>query len=340
MDFSKLEKSTILVTGATGLLGKNIIKTLLRRNREEDAKIQIIAVVRDKEKAQRIFGDDRNDILYAVGDIRTINLDPYEVDYIIHAASQTSSRAFVDQPVETISVAIDGTRNLLEYAKGHPMKRFLYLSTMEVYGTPQTDEKIDEQHSTNLDAMQVRTCYPESKRMCENLCASYAAEYRVPINVLRLTQTFGPGVEYNDGRVFAEFARCSMEGRDITLKTKGETKRCYLHVEDAVDAILAVMTSDVAGEAYNVANEETYCSIYEMANMVAYSISNGTIKVKIEEEDHNASGFAPTLHMNLDTSKLRALGWSPRYGLEAMYRDMIASMKNSESVIETTDNER
>ncbi len=324
-----MDNSTIIVTGATGLLGKNIINTLLRRNRERNSKIQIIAVVRNREKAEQIFKHAGKDIIYAVGDIRTIDLDHYEADYIIHAASQTSSRGFVEHPVETISVAVDGTRHLLEYARTHRIRQFLYLSTMEVYGTPQTDDKIDEQHSTNLDAMKVRTCYPESKRMCENICASYAAEYQVPINVLRLTQTFGPGVEYNDGRVFAEFARCCIEGRDIILKTKGETKRCYLHVADAVDAVLTVMTSDVAGEAYNVANEETYCSIYEMAVMVTDRIANRNINVKIEEEDNTSSGFAPTLHMNLDTSKLRALGWVPRYGLETMYTDMIESMQNS-----------
>ena len=96
---------------------------------------------------------------------------------------------------------------------------------MEVYGAPSDDHKIDETHGTNLDTMQPRSCYPESKRLCEILCASWQKEYNVPVRVLRLTQTFGPGVRYDDGRVFAEFARCAMEGRDIVLKTAGATCR-------------------------------------------------------------------------------------------------------------------
>ena len=117
--------------------------------------------------------------------------------------------------------------------------------------------------------MNVRSSYPESKRLCESLCSAYASEYGVPAKVVRLTQTFGVGVSYNDGRVFAEFARCAIEGRDIVLKTKGQTKRNYIDIDDAVNAIFTVLLKGVAGEAYNVANEDTYCSIYEMANMVA-----------------------------------------------------------------------
>ena len=329
MDFTKLYNQTILITGATGLIGKNIIKELLRLNHEMHANIKIIAVVRNKEKAERIFGCNDTEIFFAVGDIRTIQLELYDADYIIHTASQTSSRSFVEHPVETIGVAIDGTRNLLEYARRHRITQFIYLSTMEVYGTPQTDDKIGETHATNLDTMQVRSCYPESKRMCENLCISYATEYQIPINVLRLTQTFGQGVEYNDGRVFAVFARCCIERKDIILKTSGETKRCYLHINDAVDAVFTVLLSDSRGEAYNVANEATYCSIREMAEMVANEISGGNINVKIELDESTSLGYAPTLRMNLDTSKIRRLGWNPRYGLDRMFSDLIASMRES-----------
>ena len=70
-------------------------------------------------------------------------------------------------PVDTISVAVDGTRNILEQIKDKNITKFIYLSSMEVYGTPQDDLKINEEHSSNLDTMQVRSCYPESKRMCE-----------------------------------------------------------------------------------------------------------------------------------------------------------------------------
>ena len=323
----KIEGHTILVTGATGLIGQTFVKSILKYNKSATNTINVIAQIRNKAKAIQLFGEKTYNLDYVIGDISKVDLSNINVDYIIHAASQTSSRDFVTNPVETISVAIDGTRHILEFAKKQSLKRFVYLSTMEVYGTPQSDEKIDELQPTNLDTMQVRSCYPESKRMCENLCVSYASEYGIPINVLRLTQTFGPGVSYYDGRVFAEFARCVIENKNITLKTKGDTKSSYLYTEDAISAILKVMTANVAGEVFNVANENTYCSIYEMAKLVAQTISKGSIDVVIAEDHSNYNGYAPTLHMNLDTSKLCSLGWKASTSLTQMFVELIHWMR-------------
>lgn len=310
-------RGTVLVTGATGLIGKSLVKELLKEN------IGVVALVRNKEKAISFLGNETEKLTYLIGDVTTLIPERMDVDYIIHAASQTASKAFVENPVETIMTGLKGTSNLLEIARLSDIKGFLYLSTMEVYGSPSTDEKINERHSTNLDSLSVRNCYPESKRMCENLCVSYASEYKVPAKVIRLTQTFGPGVKYNDGRVFAEFARCAVEGRDIVLHTKGETKRSYLYVEDAVRAILTVLEKGTPGEAYNAANEDTYCSIYEMACLVADNCASKKINVLVEEADAEKLGYAPVLHMNLDTTKLKELGWQPTTDLLEMYRQLI-----------------
>lgn len=311
----------ILVTGATGLIGKSLIKRLLQNN-----SVSIIAVVRDKEKAIRLFGPEDGRIKYLISDVNIINPIEMGIDYVIHAASQTSSKAFIEEPVETILTSIQGTKNLLEIAMKSRVKGFVYLSSMEVYGNPLDDEKITENHGTDINTMKTRSCYPESKRLCETLCTSYASEYGVPAMVLRLAQTFGPGVEYNDSRVFAEFARCVIENRDIVLHTKGETKRSYLYTEDAVDAILTVLEKGRPGEAYNVANETTYCSIFEMACMVIDRCSQNSIRVRIEEKNIEKIGYAPKLCMNLDTTKICALGWKSKVNLEEMYKKMIASM--------------
>ena len=119
-----------------------------------------------------------------------------------------------------------------------------------------------------------------------------------------------------------------MEGRDIVLKTAGKTCRSYLYTADAVSAMLTVLVCGEAGKAYNAANESTYCSILQMAEMVAAECAGGKIGVRIEaEEDPSRLGYAPTLHMNLDTSRLRTLGWSPVYGLADSYRRMMMAMQ-------------
>ena len=317
--YEELKNKTILVTGATGLIGQATVRRLL------SYEAKVIALVRNEEKARRLFGRNRN-VSYIISDITELEEQSIDADYFIHAASNTSSAAFVQDPVGTSFVSTEGTRRVLEIAKSSRIKSFVYLSSMEVYGTPKTEDKIDELSCTNLNTMSVRSAYPESKRMCENLCAAYASQYAVPVRVIRLAQTLGPGVQYNDGRVFAELARCVIEGKDIVLHTKGETKRSYLYTEDAVDAILTVLLKGKTGEAYNAANEDTYCSIYEMAEMVARKFGNGMVNVLVQE-DNCERGYAPQLYMNLDTMKLRSLGWNARTSIEVMYKNMIEQMK-------------
>ena len=331
IDLKPFEGTKVLVTGAAGLIGRTLIRKLFDWNRHAAAPISVVGMEFSEERAKAVLGEYvEKGLALVIADVRDVKPENMGVDYIIHAASMTASKAFIETPVETVMISVDGTIKMLEFAKANAVKGFVYLSSMEVYGTPETDEKISENHPTNLNAMAVRSCYPESKRMCESLCASYASEYGVPAKVVRLTQTFGPGVAYNDGGVFAEFARCAIEGRNIVLNTKGETKRNYLYTEDAADALFTVLAKGTPGEAYNAANEETYCTIYEMACLVAKECAGGKIGVEIRERADAAKlGYAPTLHMNLDASKLRSLGWKPQVGLVDMYKNTISAMENS-----------
>ncbi|MDE6605756.1 MAG: NAD(P)-dependent oxidoreductase [Clostridia bacterium] len=326
-DFSIFGGKRVLITGATGLIGRSLTRKLLQYG------AKVIAMVRNEEKAHSTFSDiDNGNIEYLVMDVTTAETINLNADYIIHGASITSSKAFVEEPVDVIMGAVIGTKNLLEIARVNNVKSFVYLSSMEIYGAPSDDAKILENNASNLNTMTPRSGYPESKRLSECLCASYAAQYGVPAKVVRLTQTFGEGVVYQDSRVFAEFARCVLEQKDIVLKTKGETKRNYLYTEDAAEAILTVLLYGVVGEAYNAANEDTYCSIYEMAQIVANRFGQGKVKVRVEEEnDISRFGFAPTLKMNLDCSKLSALGWQAQVGLETAFERMIKYMESVKS---------
>ena len=318
-----LNGSRVLISGATGLIGKYLVRFLAQY-----CDCTVLAVVRDTEKARHLWEDLEGQIEYVRSDITELEAVGRNVDYMIHGASMTSSRNFTVKPVETIHTCVEGTRRMLEFARKNPLRGFLFLSTMEVYGAPSTDEKIRELHGTDLDTMAVRNSYPESKRLCESMCTAYFSEYEVPARVLRLTQTFGPGVIYEDSRVFAEFARCVLEKKDIILHTRGETKRNYLYLADACTAILTALTEGASGEAYNGANEATYCSIKEMAELVASRYASQNIAVRIEQEDAEREkfGYAPVLKMNLDTAKLQKLGWQPEIGLADMYERMIQSM--------------
>lgn len=311
--WDRLKDKTIFITGATGLIGYTLVSALLYANKKRDLNLSVLALVRDleraKERFKRFAGD--NALKYVLGNVEQLPHIEQSVDYIVHGASQTASKAFVNQPVETILTAIKGTENLLELAKAKKVAGMAYLSSMEVYGYPEKGHKVTEDEIGNLSPLDVRNSYPISKVQCESLCCAYAKEYGIPVMSARLTQTFGPGVNYNDGRVFAEFARCVVEKRDIVLKTKGETERCYLYTADAATAILTILLKGEAGSAYNVANESTYCSIAEIAERVA---AQGRIKVRYEVQPESKNGFPATLYMHLDTSLLQSIGWEPGGG--------------------------
>ena len=179
-----------------------------------------------------MFQNYKQNITFVTGDIREPVAFDGHVNYVIHAASETSSKAFVEAPVSIIEIALNGTKNMLDFARQKNVQGFVYLSSMEVYGTPHNDDKIFEDHGTDLDTMNVRTSYPESKRLCECLCHSFAKEFSLSVKIARLTQTLGAGIDYNDTRVAAQFARAVIEGHDIVLKTTGATKRpvIYTHL--------------------------------------------------------------------------------------------------------------
>lgn len=270
IDWQKFDNKTVFVTGATELIGYTLVSTLLYRNLKYKSNIKIIALVRNITKAKEKFAKQLKQNLnlkFVVGDVENLPQIDDEIDFIIHGANPTASNYFVDNPVETIKTAVWGTNNILNLAKEKNISGLVYLSSMEVYGAPPTDDLIDESQGTTIDTMSIRSCYPEAKRLCEALCTSYADEYKVPAKVVRLAQTFGPGIDKNDNRVFAEFLRCAIKKQDIVLQTEGTSKRCYLYTADAVTAILAVLLSTKSGEAYNAANKNTYCSIWKWRNL-------------------------------------------------------------------------
>ena len=323
-----LGNSRVLITGATGLIGSQLVMALLQMNRAYKSGIRVIAMARSEEKAKKLFGPQGGDGLsFYYGDIKDPIPDLGSVDYIVHCASATSSKYFVTNPVETIFTALSGTKQILEFARKSKVKGMVYLSSLEVYGTPEPGQKtIGEQDYGFLDPLSVRSSYSEGKRMAECMCAAYASEYGVPVRLARLSQTFGPGVSYDDGRVFAEFARCVAEQRDIILHTAGNTVRSYCYTKDAISAVFYILLKGTSGEAYNVTNMDTAVSIREMAELVCGLYPERGIRVKIEiPDDIGSYGYNPEMVIRLDSSKLQELGWKATVDLSEMFERMIQS---------------
>ena len=329
----EMRGSSVLVTGATGLIGVSIIRALLYMNEKYGTKIQVIALIRNLEKAKTIYGNllDRSDISIIVSDVTNQFDLSNKIDYIIHCASVTASKTMIERPVETIFTSIDGTKNLLNLAVKKKIKSFVYLSSMEMYGSFDNGaEDITEEKLGYIDPLKVRSNYPESKRLCENMCVSYNSEYGVPVKIARLAQTFGAGILPGENRVFAQFARSVIGKKDIILHTLGQSEGNYCYTSDAILGLIEILISGENREAYNIVNPATHTNIADMAKMVCEKIADGSINVIFDIPEVNQYGYAADTKLKLNSDKLQSLGWKPRIDLETAYRRLIEYIKETE----------
>lgn len=324
--WEQLKGKTFLITGATGLIGSVMIKCLLELNKQRHLGIKVLAAVRNLEKANFLFGQNEEDLQILQIDLKDVNANTIgqKVDYVIHLASPTASKYFVEHPVETIRTSIEGTASVLEYVKNTNVEAMLFASSLEVYGSNSDDQLIEESYQGYLNPIEVRSSYNMGKRAAECLCHAYSEEYGIPVKIARLTQTTGAGVAQDDNRVIVQFARLAAEGRDIILHTTGESARPYCYTTDAVSAILYILLKGQNGQPYNVANEDSYISAHDMAYYLKKNFNSG-ISVCIELNDH--MGYAPVSKLYLSTQKIKSLGWQPRYGLKDIFSRLISYMK-------------
>lgn len=319
---SKLKDTTIAVTGATGLIGSIFVRCL----QSLDLNIRFVLPVRNTHKAEGIFKDNKSGIRIVETDISEyFNTTEEPIDYIIHCASPTNGQFMTDHPVETIELAIDSTKSILQFARrSNSIKGIVYVSSIEYYGEIDSDNKVDERTTGYIDHKSPRSSYSLGKQTAEFLSYSYATEYDVPVKIARLTQTFGAGISHDDNRVFAQFARSVISGENIVLHTSGRSSKPYCYTTDCVRALVYILLLGEKGEAYNVAARGSYISIIDLAKMYRDEFNQG-IKVVIDETKNK--GYAPVTKVNLDPSKLESLGWEPLYGLGEMLNRLILSLK-------------
>ncbi len=327
MNWGYFKNSTVLVTGATGLIGYQIVLALLLANEKLNTDIKVIALVRNKLKAAEKFKNyKKGNLKFIIQDITEPIHMKDKVDYIIHTANGTSSRSFVEQPVETINSIILGTKNILKFAKDTKVKGLVYLSSMEVYGITDSNktEPLKENEYGYIDLQSARSSYSEGKRLAENMCYCYCREYQVPVKIARLCQIIGTGIEENDNRVFAQFARSVAKKQDIVLHTTGKTIRNYCYITEAIVAIFILLEKGVNGEVYNIANPDTSYSIRQIAEMLCEKYTDSNIKFVYT----NDNSYFPATRLSLDISKMKDLGWQAQINLMEMFDRLISGREN------------
>lgn len=311
----QLKGKSILITGATGLLGLNMIDALMTMGG-----VKVYAVGRSKEGASSRLGEyyETPNFEFIQQDVCEPFAEDLKVDYIIPGASNTHPLAYSQYPVETIMINIKGGEHALRLAE-RCGATVLYTSTVEVYGNAIGQDVFTENYTGKLDLSNSRACYTESKRVCEAMCQSYIVERGVKVKIVRLSRVFGPTMLESDTKASSQFIKKAISGEDIVLKSKGDQFFSYTYVSDAVAAMLYVMINGEIGVAYNISNEKCDVHLRDFAQMCAECC--GKDVVFDLPTDVEQRGFSIATKAILDNTRLKNIGFVPKYTMrEAIYR--------------------
>ena len=321
--YEPFRNKTVVVTGATGLIGSLVCKALLLANERMGLGCEVIAVVRDKAKLASVLKgySELGKLSIVECDLAEGGLVIAAADFILHAAAVTKSKVMVERPADVALTSLRGTETMLETARATGA-RMVYISSMEMYGTLPEGSIANESALGWIDLSVPRSCYPESKRMCECLCMSYASQYCVQVCSARLAQTFGAGVLPGENRAFAQFAHAAMCNEDIVLRTRGLSEGNYVNTVDCVAGLMALLVHGEAGLSYNVANEESHGTIREVAELAIRVLGRGVSKVIVDVDETNQAGYAPDVHLRLSSARLRGLGWKPLTSLAGSFAEL------------------
>lgn len=320
----KLAHKRFLITGASGLVGSSLVDLLMALEQTYKPGMCINVLGRKRSVLEKRFSlnaSPRADIHIIEGDVSRVDLLDLKVDYIVHAASPSHPLAYSQTPVDVMWANLLGTINMLELAKCFGA-RLLFISSGEIYGSSSDPSScFKEGEYGYIEISNPRSCYPESKRAAETLCASYIAQYGVEAVVARLCHVYGPAITESNSRADAQFLRNVVRHEDIVMKSPGLQVRSFCYVKDAAEGLLYILLKGASGEAYNIANKNSVATIREYAETLA---TLGGVKIRNEfPSEDETKGYSKISRAVLDGTKLEQLGWVPQYDLESGLKDTL-----------------
>lgn len=318
LPWEKLQNKSVLLSGATGLLGSFLVDVLMQKNMV-GLNCTVYALGRTQKKAEDRFskwwGDEH--LIFMPYDVnRSFARDDVgTVDYVFHLASNTHPMQYATDPIGTITTNIIGLQNMLDFAVEHKASRFAFTSSNEIYGENRGDvEFFDESYCGYIDSNTLRAGYPESKRCGEALCQAYKSQKGLNIVIPRFTRSYGPTMLLSDTKAISQFIRKGIVGEDIVLKSTGTQNYSYTYMADAIYGLLTVVLCGDIGEAYNIADEASNITLRDLATIIA---NHAGKQVSFEIPDAvEAAGYSKATKALLDGSKLKKLGWKPFYKIQ------------------------
>lgn len=322
INWDKLINKTVMITGASGMVGSYFMRVLACLNEEKNANIHIVAVVRNANKITEEFRNDKHVEIISHDVTKPMDYQG-DIDYIIHAASPASPLIMKEKPVETVAANALGTFYTLQLAQEKKVDKYAFISSREIYGQPYPGQEFFKEDTYGfVDPLDARSCYPEGKKVAETMCASYREEYGLDAVSIRLAHTYGPGMSIFDGRVQADFLKNVVFNEDIVLKSEGLPVRTYTYIADAILGMFYILLNGKS-KVYNVGDENAKTSIRELAELLVRIAPKDDLKLIFDIPVGGLKGTAPFTTGILDSGKLRELGWKPQYTLETGFKRTI-----------------
>jgi UDP-glucuronate decarboxylase len=278
----------ILLTGGRGFLGRYFMSVFNQLNETFNKSNPSKLIVLDNLISSGVEGEkipSFKNIEYIKHNV----IEPFhykeKFDFIIHAAGIASPFYYRAHPLETLDVAINGTRNMLDLANKDKAK-IVFFSSSEIYCDPDPKHvPMQESYRGNVSCQGPRACYDESKRVGETLCYIYHNMHGTHTNTIRPFNVYGPGMQELDYRVMPNFASCIKGKKSLKIYGSGNQTRTFCYITDAIVGFISVIAKGVPGEAYNIGNPSPEISMAQLVNEIEKVIGNKLSKDLIEYPD-------------------------------------------------------
>ena len=302
---------SILVMGGAGFIGSNLSKVLLENNN----KVYCLDNLSTGSTGNILKFINNPNFTFIEHDVK--EKFSLNCDWIINLASPASPQRYQVNPVGTLITNFQGTLNGLELARSNGA-RFIQASTSEIYGDPDIHPQ-PESYWGNVNSIGIRSCYDEGKRAAETLCSDFQRQYDVKSTIVRIFNTYGPGMARDDGRVVSNFIVQALEEKEITIYGKGLQSRSLCYVDDLVKAFLLILQKEeyIKGPV-NIGNPQEI-TMLDLANKIIQLTKS---KSKIVYE--NLPQDDPRRRQPEISFAKKALGWQPQVDLETGLKSTIA----------------
>lgn len=320
-----------LITGGAGFIGSHLAEALLKRglrvtvvDDESTGNVANLQAIVDHERFRFCRG--------SVADRELLSRLLSDVDEVYHLAAAVGVQLIVNNPIRTIETNVYPTELLLaelqrQQERGRAVKLFL-ASTSEVYGKNPKPVWTEEDDLVFGPTTKSRWSYGVSKAIDEFLALAYWREYRLPVIVARFFNVVGPRQTGAYGMVLPRFVDAALAGRPLVVHDDGRQVRCFAHVVDVTEAVLALMhTPGLEGQVFNVGSDQPV-SILDLAKRVIAAVDPG-LQIEFQSYSQAYSGDFEDVRCRVpDLSRLRrAIDFRPRFGLDDVIRDVVQSKR-------------